>query len=475
MVVGSLRQETEVAIIGAGPGGYVAALRAADLGKEVTLIEERDRLGGVCLTEGCIPSKALIHIVELAAAAREAAKAGLTFEKLTIDPKNLLAWTESVVDGLTQGIGGLLKRRGVEVIHGRAHFDGPKSIAIAECDTSGLDFRQCIIATGSRINELPPGYDLPLWTSADALKLPEIPERLLVVGGGYIGMELGLVYAGLGSRVTMVELFPRLLAGADHDLVDVVVKNCEKKFEAIQLESKVVGVEKTTSGFAVTIEQKGNKHTEEFGQVLVAIGRRPNTDNLGLDTVGITPNERGLIEVSAEGRTNVPHIYAIGDVTPGPALAHKASREAKVVAEVIDGHPSAFDNSAIPAVIFTDPELAWAGLTEREADEKGLLVGVGRFPLSALGRARTMGRADGLVKIIYDPDTKLVLGVGMVGPHASELIAEGTLALEMGATLEDLMVTIHPHPTLSEAIMEAAEVAAGSAVHVHAPAGDTRD
>ncbi|MFH1418603.1 MAG: FAD-dependent oxidoreductase [Planctomycetota bacterium] len=379
------------------------------------------------------------------------------------------------VDGLTQGIGGLLKRRGVEIIHGRARFDGPKSIAIAESDTSGLDFRQCIIATGSRINELPPGYDLPMWTSADALKLPEIPERLLVIGGGYIGMELGLVYAGLGSRVTMVELFPRLLAGADHDLVEVVVKSCERKFQAIRLESKVVGVEKTASGFAVTIEQKGDKQTEEFDQVLVAIGRRPNTDNLGLDTVGITPNERGLIEVNEECRTVVPHIYAIGDVTPGPALAHKASREAKVVAEVIAGQPAAFDNTAIPAVVFTDPELAWAGLTEREADEQGLLVGVGRFPLSALGRARTMGRADGLVKIIYDPDTKLVLGVGMVGPHASELIAEGTLALEMGATLEDLMVTIHPHPTLSEAIMEAAEVAAGVAVHVHAPTGEADD
>ncbi len=466
MVMGSLRQEAEVVVIGAGPGGYVAALRAADLGKEVMLIEERDRLGGVCLTEGCIPSKTLIHVVGLAAAARDASKAGLTFDNLTIDPKGLREWTESVVEGLTKGIGGLLKRRGVEVIHGRARFDGPKTLAIEGSDVSGVDFRNCIIATGSRINELPPGYDFPMWTSAEALKVPEIPERLLVVGGGYIGMELGQVYAGLGSRVTTVELFPRLLAGADDDLVDVVVKNCERQFEAIQLDSKVVGVEKTASGFAVTIDHKGDKHTEEFNQVLVAIGRRPNTDKLGLDTAGIVPNDRGLIEVSAEGRTNVPHIYAIGDVTPGPALAHKASREAKVVAEVIAGQPSAFDNSAIPAVVFTDPELAWAGLTEREAKEKGINVGVGRFPLKALGRARTMGRTDGLAKIIFDPDSKLVLGVGMVGSHASELIAEGTLALEMGATLEDLMVTIHPHPTLSEAILEAAEVAAGSAVHV---------
>ena len=471
MVMGSLREETEVAVIGAGPGGYVAALRAADLGKDVLLIEAHERLGGVCLTEGCIPSKTLINVVELATAAREASKAGLTFDKLTIDPKALREWTESVVSGLTQGISGLLKRRGVEVIHGRARFDGPNSLAIEESDVSGVDFRNCIIATGSRINELPPGYDLPMWTSAEALKVPEIPGRLLVVGGGYIGLELGLVYAGLGSKVTTVEVFPRLLAGADHDLVDVVLKHCERQFESIQLESKVVGVEKTASGFAVTVEHKGDRHTAEYDQVLVAIGRRPNTDRIGLETVGITPNEHGLIEVSPELRTNVPHIYAIGDVTPGPALAHKASREAKVVAEVIAGEPSAFDNSAIPAVVFTDPELAWAGLTEREAAEKGIKVGVGRFPLKALGRARTMGRTDGLAKIIFDPDSKLVLGVGMVGAHASELIAEGTLALEMGATLEDLMVTIHPHPTLSEAILEAAEVAAGVAVHVNAAKG----
>ncbi len=468
MVVGSLRQETEVAVIGAGPGGYVAALRAADLGKEVTLIEERERLGGVCLTEGCIPSKALIHVVELASAAREASKAGLTFDNLKIDPVALRQWTESVVDGLTRGIGGLLERRGVEVVRGRARFDSPRSLAIEGAETAGIDFRDCIIATGSRINELPPAYNLPVWSSAEALRIPEVPQRLLVVGGGYIGLEMGLVYAGLGSRVTMVEFNPRLLTGADADLVRVVVQNCKKKFESIQVKSKVVGIEQTSAGFSVTIEHDGKTRKDEFNQVLVAIGRKPNTNDLGLDTAGIVPNDRGLIEVNEEGRTSVPHIYAIGDVTPGPALAHKASREAKVVAEVIAGQPSAFDNRAIPAVVFTDPELAWAGLTEREVEKQGIKVNIGRFPLSALGRARTMGRTDGLVKIISDPESKLVLGVGMVGPHASELIAEGTLALEMGATLEDLMVTIHPHPTLSEAIMEASEVAAGSAIHISA-------
>jgi dihydrolipoamide dehydrogenase len=469
MVVGSLREETEVAVIGAGPGGYVAALRAADLGKEVTLIEECERLGGVCLREGCIPSKALINVVELAAAAKDAARAGLTFDGLKIDPQALRQWTASVVDGLTQGIDGLLKRRGVEVIRGRARFDGPRSLALEHSDISGIDFRECIIATGSRINELPPAYDLPVWSSAEALRIPEIPERLLVVGGGYIGMEMGLVYAGLGSRVTMVEFYPRLLSGADPDLASVVVKHCEKKLESILVESKVVGIEQTSSGFAVVIEHQGQTTRDEFNQVLVAIGRKPNTDDLGLESAGVVPNNRGLIEVSPEGRTSVPHIFAIGDVTPGPALAHKASREAKVVAEVIAGQPSAFDNRAIPAVIFTDPELAWAGLTEQEAESQGIKVNVGRFPLSALGRARTMGRTDGLVKVITDPESQLVLGVGMVGPHASELIAEGTLALEMGATLEDLMVTIHPHPTLSEAIMEASEVAAGAAVHIYKP------
>ncbi len=474
MVVGSLRQECEVAVIGAGPGGYVAALRAADLGKDVTVIEASDRLGGVCLTEGCIPSKALINIVELASAARDASKAGLTFKDLTIDPAALSQWTDSVVDGLTKGVAGLLKRRGVEVIRGKAQFDGPNSLLIEDSDTSGIDFRQCIIATGSRINELPPAYDLPIWSSADALRVPEVPQRLLVVGGGYIGMELGLVYAGLGSKITMVEFFPRLLLGADPDLVDVVVKNCKKQFESIMVDSKVTAIEQTSSGFAVTIEHEGKTLVEEYDQVLAAVGRKPNTDKIGLENAGIVTNDQGLIEVTPEGRTNVPHIFAIGDVTPGPALAHKASREAKVVAEVIANHPAAFDNTAIPAVVFTDPELAWTGLTEQDAEEQGRKVNVGRFPLSALGRARTMGRTDGLVKVISDPDTQLVLGVGMVGPHASELIAEGTLALEMGATLEDLMVTIHPHPTLSEAIMEASEVAAGSAVHIHAPRESVR-
>lgn len=466
MVVGSLRQETEVAIIGGGPGGYIAALRAADLGKEVTLIDERDQLGGVCLLEGCIPSKTLISAVEVIRAARNAEQFGLSFSDLKTDLHGLRSWTDSVVSSLAKGVDRLIQKRGIDLITGRARFESNRSLIIEGADVSAIDFRHCIIATGSRIQSLPLASDLPVWYSTEALKIPEIPEDLLIVGGGYIGLELGQVYAGLGSRVTVVELFPHLLMGADQDLVEVLLNNCEQQFETVLLESKVVGLEKSSAGFAVTIEQHGETRKSEFTQVLVAVGRRPNTDDLGLENTTITPDNHGFIQVNSEGRTAEPHIYAVGDVTPGPMLAHKASREGKVVAEVIAQHHSAFDNRAIPAVVYTDPEIAWTGLTEREAKAQGLKVNIGRFPLRALGRARTLGRSDGFVKILSDPESDLVLGVGMVGPQASELIAEGTLALEMGATLEDLLVTIHPHPTLSEAIMEAAEVAAGSPVHI---------
>ncbi|MBW2260609.1 MAG: dihydrolipoyl dehydrogenase [Deltaproteobacteria bacterium] len=466
MVMGSLREETEVAVIGGGPGGYVAAIRAADLGREVTLIEENERLGGVCLTEGCIPSKTIIHAVELMDEARAAKKMGITFSDVKLDTRALRQWTESVVDGLTRGVSGLLKKRGVNVIHGRAVFDGPRSLRIEGSDVSGVDFRHCIIAVGSRIKEIPPAYDLPVWSSADALAIPSVPESLLVVGGGYIGLEMGTAYAGLGASVTMVEFFPRLLMGADPDLVKVVVRQAEKRFSSIQVDSKVVGIEKTPAGFAVTVEHEGSRATAEFEKVLVAVGRRPNTDRLDLEKAGVKVAPSGLIEVDDRTMTSAPGVHAVGDVTPGPMLAHKASREGKVAAEVISGEPSAFDNRAIPAVVFTDPEIAWTGLTEREAGEQDRKVNVGRFPLAALGRARSIGRTEGFVKVISEPGSGLVLGAAMVGSRASELIAEATLAIEMGATLEDLLVTIHPHPTMSEAMMEAAEVAAGSPVHV---------
>ncbi len=470
MVMGNQRKDAEVAIIGGGPGGYVAAIRAADLGKNVVLIEERDRLGGVCLIEGCIPSKTLINVVELAETARAARKMGLTFGDISTDLDALRRWSDSVVDTLTKGVDGLLKRRGVEVLRGRARFSDNRTLVVEGDASTSLAFRHCIIATGSDINRLPAGQHLPLWSSAEALRIPEIPPRLLVVGGGYIGLEMGLVYAGLGSQVTVVEFFPRLLPGADQDLVDVVVRSCEKRFHRVMTESKVVEIQKAGNGYVVTVEYQGQQQAHECDQILVAVGRRPNTDKLGLEHTAIRPDRRGFIETNPCGRTVEEHIYAIGDVTPGPMLAHKASHEGKVAAEVIAGyHSSVVENPAIPAVVFTDPELAWTGLTEREAAEQGINVAVARFPLLASGRARTLGRTEGVVKIVSDPDSGRVLGVGMVGPHVSELIAEGTLAVHLGATVEDVMATIHPHPTVSEAIMEAAEVAAGLPVHINPP------
>jgi len=470
MVMGSLRQETQVAVIGSGPGGYVAALRLADLGKEVVLIEERDRHGGVCLLEGCIPSKTLIHAVEVKESALAGAKFGLGCSGTSIDLDKLRDHTNGVVSGLSGGIGGLLKRRGVTTINGRARFSSNNSLEIEGGEISGIDFEQCVIATGSSLNRLPDGMTNKVWSSADALKLERVPESLLVVGGGYIGLELGLVYQGLGSKVSVAEFFPRLLPGADTDLVEIMVKSVSNRLDSVMLEAKVRSIlAKDEGGFTVRIERDGEEQSQHYDQVLVAIGRQPNSDDLGLENTKVVVGDRGAIKTDNVCRTDEPDIFAIGDVAEGPMLAHKASREAKIAAEVICGHKAEFDNRAIPAVVYTDPEIAWSGLTEREAAEQNIDVKVGKFPLTALGRARTMDRVDGLVKIICDPENELILGMGIVGPHASELIAEGTLAIEMGATLEDLVATIHPHPTLSEALMEAAEVAQGAAVHIHPP------
>ena len=469
MVMGSLREEAQVVVIGSGPGGYVAALRLADLGKEVMLIEKRDRQGGTCLLEGCIPSKALINAVEVKDAAIHGADFGLNFSGLEVDIDKLRTWTEGIVKGLSDGVQTLLKRRGVTVVQGHARFESATSLALAGGEVSGIDFEQAIIATGSSLNPLPDGIVSSVWSSADALKIPRVPKDLLVVGGGYIGLELGLVYQGLGSKVSVVEFLPRLLMGADQDLVEVMVKSVSGRLEEVMLNSKVIAIKEAKGGFDVSIEVGGKKINKHYDQVLVAIGRRPNTDELGLENTKIATNEKGFIITDEQCRTAEANIFAVGDATEGLMLAHKASREGKVAAEVIAGKPSAFDNRAIPAVVFTDPEIAWTGITEAEAEAEGLAVEIGRFPLAALGRARTLGRTDGLVKVIADAETKLILGVGIVSKMASELIAEGTLAIEMGATLEDLTTTIHPHPTLSEAIQEAAEMAAGEAVHVNPP------
>ncbi len=467
MVMGTMRREAEVVIVGGGPGGYVAAIRAADLGREVVLVEERERLGGVCLIEGCIPSKALIHVVEIIHEAKTAAGFGVRFQDPEVDLGKVRSHVQSVVDGLTGGLGGLLARRGVEVIQGRAHLDRKGAVFVEGDHSMVLDYRDLILATGSRPNPLPAGLDLPLWTAADALAIREVPRRLVVVGGGFVGLELALVYAGLGAEVTLVEFYPRLLPGADDDLVDIMYRSVRKRLGGILVGSKVTDISASGSdGYVVTVSHDGESRTIEADQVLVSVGRTPNSADIGLEKLGIQTDDRGHVPTDEQCRTDAPHVYAIGDLAPGPMLAHKASREGKVAAEAIAGHKSAFDNRAIPAAVFTDPELAWTGLTEKEARAAGIEHAVGRFPLKALGRARAMGRKDGLAKIIYDPKSNLVLGLGLVGPQASELIAEGTLALEMGATLEDLMVTIHPHPTLSEVIMEAAEVAAGAPTHV---------
>lgn len=465
MVVGEMIYETDIVVIGGGPGGYTAAIHAADLGKDVVLIESREKMGGVCLTEGCIPSKTLIHAVSTAQAIKKSEKMGIISEVVDFDLKKLRAWIGETVDSLSSGVSKLLENRDIDVVNGHARFTGSNEIYVDSANTI-IKFKNAIIATGSRIAKFPLDTDSDLWDSKKALGLPEIPETLLVIGGGYIGLEIGQAYVGLGSKVTLVEFLPGLLQGADRDLVKVVYKECEKQFDEIYTESKVTKIEESSGRFQVEIQTPELTVEQSFDRIFYATGRIPNTDDIGLDNLGLTPDENGLIETDETCRTIVKHIYAIGDVTDGPALAHKASREGKVAAEVICGLSSAFDNVTVPAVLFTTPEVAWTGLTQDEAKAKNIPVNVGRFPLTALGRAKSSDKTKGFVKIISDPETDLILGAAMVCEHASEMIAECTLAIEMGATLEDLIVTIHPHPTFSEAIMEAAEMAKDGSVHM---------
>jgi dihydrolipoamide dehydrogenase len=467
--------KTQVAVIGAGPGGYAAAFLAADLGLQVTLIDPSENPGGVCLYRGCIPSKALLHVADVLNEAKHAEAWGISFGAPTIELDRLRTFKTRVVNQLTGGLGQLSKQRKITYLRGTAAFKDSNTLEITreaagagENDT--LTFEHAIIATGSHPAKVP-GLTIDssrLMDSTTALDLPDIPKSLLVVGGGYIGLELGSVYAALGTKVTVVEMTGGLLPGADRDLVNVLAKRIDSICEAVLLNTKVVSMKEQKNGIAVTFEGELEKKEQTFDRVLVSIGRKPNPVP-GIEKTRAVVNARGFVEVDAARRTADPNIYAIGDVVGEPMLAHKASHEGRVAAEAIAGHKVAFEPLAIPAVVFTDPELAWCGLTESDAQKQNREIAVARFPWGASGRSLTLDRSDGVTKLILDPKTERVLGVGIVGPGAGELIAEGVLAVEMGATATDVKLTIHPHPTLSETVMESAEVFFGQATHVYRP------
>jgi len=463
---------TQLVVIGAGPGGYAAAFYAADLGMQVTLVDPAINPGGVCLYRGCIPSKALLHVADVINEARHAEAWGVAFGAPKIDIDRVRAFKTKVVNQLTGGLGQLSKQRKITYIQGTASFRDTHTLEISsesgKSDT--LTFEHAIIATGSRPSTIP-GLSIQsprLMDSTSALEIPDVPKSLLVVGGGYIGLELGTVYAALGAKVTVVEMTPGLLPGADRDLVNVLAKRIESMCEAVLLNTKVVGMKETKDGIAVSLDGEGEKE-RTFDRVLVSIGRRPNSAVPGLERTKVKVNQRGFIEVDPSRRTGEPSIYAIGDVVGEPMLAHKASHEGRVAVEAIGGERVAFEPLAIPAVVFTDPEVAWCGLMETDAQKQNREVTVTRFPWAASGRALTLDRTDGMTKLVIDPKTERVLGVGIVGPGAGELIAEGVVAVEMGANATDLRMSIHPHPTLSETLMEAAEVFFGHATHVYRP------
>lgn len=463
-----------IAVIGAGPGGYAAAFLAADLGMNVTLIDKEKNPGGVCLYKGCIPSKALLHVAKLLDETEQAKNWGIEFSKPKIDLVKLRNWKNDVVEKLTSGVGSVAKFRRVNYVQGTASFKNSKTLLIErnEGKKEELSFDKIIIATGSRIATIPSLNinSKRLLNSTTALDLPAIPKSLLVIGGGYIGLELGSVYQALGSKVSVVEMLDGLLPGADRDLVSYLSKRLKEKFESIMPNSKVVEMNEVKDGIKVKIQDKEGKITENiYDYVLMSIGRKPDTSGLGLENTKVKTNERGWINVNKQMRTDDPDIFAIGDIVGEPMLAHKASHEGRVAAEVIAGHKSVFEPMAIPAVVFTDPEIAWAGLTENQAKEKNINYEVSKFPWAASGRAVTLDRLDGVTKILVDPGSERILGIGICGPGAGELIAEGVLAIEMGANLTDLKLSIHPHPTLSETMMEAAEVFFGQSTHVYRP------
>ncbi len=455
----------EVLVLGGGPGGYSAAFRAADLGKQVVLVEREPVLGGVCLNVGCIPSKALLHMALVIHEAEEMAEHGIRFNTPELDLDKIRAWKSSVTKTLNDGLAGLAKQRKVTVVQGNGQFTSPNSLTVqAETGVTDINFEQAIIAAGSQPTAIPsfPNDDPRLWNSTGALALSQIPKKLLIVGGGIIGLEMACVYHAFGSEISVVELMDQIIPGCDKDLITPLFRRIKKQYQNIWLETKVTSIEAQEAGLNVTFDGKGAPESELFDAVLVAVGRRPNGKLIAAELAGVAVTEQGFISVDKQQRTNVPHIFAIGDIVGNPMLAHKAVYEGKIAAEVIAGHKAGFDALTIPSVAYTDPEIAWMGLTENQAKEQGIAYDKAAFPWAASGRSLSMGRKEGITKIICDKETGRVLGAGMVGPNAGELIAEAVLALEMGADAEDISLTIHPHPTLSETFAFAAEMITGT-------------
>jgi dihydrolipoamide dehydrogenase len=465
--------QTEVVVLGSGPGGYTAAYRAADLGKKVILVERYETIGGVCLNVGCIPSKALLHAAKVVDEAADMSEKGIQFGKPKVDAKKLLAWKNSIVSKLTGGLKMLAKQRKVEIVHGVGKFTSDHTLEVSMKDgkTETIEFQQAIIAEGSRpvkLQFLP--EDPRFIDSTGALELADISGSMLVIGGGIIGLEMATVYHALGSDITVVELMDQLIPGADNDIVMPLYKRVKQHYKNIYLKTKVTKVEAKKDGLYVTFEgQDAPKAPEKFDRILCAVGRRPNGDLIDAVKAGIQMDERGFIPVDKQMRTNLPHIFAIGDIVGNPMLAHKAMPEGRVAAEVIAGLKHFFDPKTIPSVAYTDPEIAWAGMTENEAKAKGIQYGKGVFPWAASGRSLSIGRSEGLTKLLIDETTHRVIGAGIVGPNAGELIAEVALAIEMGSDVEDIALTIHPHPTLSETIALAAEVFEGTITDLYLP------
>lgn len=472
--VGNADIECDTLVLGAGPGGYTAAFRAADLGQRVVLVERYPVLGGVCLNVGCIPSKALLHAAKVITEAEEMSHFGITMSKPQIDINALRGWKESVIKKLTGGLTGLAKARKVQTVQGKGTFTSPTTVTVETPEgNKTIAFKNAIIAAGSSVTRIPgfPYDDPRLVDSTGALELRQIPKRMLVIGGGIIGLEMACVYDALGSKVTVVEFADGLIPAADRDMVKPLHKRIEKRYEAIYLKTKVTRLEARANGLLAVFEgEQAPVEPQLYDMVLLAVGRRPNGKDIAAEKAGVIVNDRGFIPVDKQQKTNVPHIYAIGDICGDPMLAHKATNEAKIAAEVIGGHKVAFDALTIPSVAYTDPEIAWMGVTETEAKAKGIPFEKASFPWAASGRALAMGRDDGITKLLWDPTTKRIIGAGIVGVNAGELLAETVLAMEMGADLEDLALTVHAHPTLSETPMFAAEMGLGSITDLYIPA-----